>query len=175
MSKNTNQDDALGVAGAELAEGGLVPTTTEFRAITLITYGMPLVRPVIVYEVAVIRGAEDGGIDLCHVSPLLLEYLMIYSAIAEPPVFAGAVHVTARLALPLVATTAVGLLGTVARGVVGAEFADGGPISTAFLAITLITYGVPLVNPVMVTDSTVDADRTNVVNFAPLLLEYFTT
>ena len=40
--------------------------------------------------------------------------------IAEPPLLAGAVHVTARLALPLVATTAVGLPGTVA-GVTVAE------------------------------------------------------
>ena len=32
--------------------------------------------------------------------------------IAAPPVFAGAVHVTARLVLPLTATTDVGALGT---------------------------------------------------------------
>ena len=35
--------------------------------------------------------------------------------IAEPPVLAGAAHVTARLALPLTATTDVGLLGTRAK------------------------------------------------------------
>ena len=35
--------------------------------------------------------------------------------IAEPPVFAGAVHVTASWVLPLVATTDVGLLGTRAK------------------------------------------------------------
>ena len=35
--------------------------------------------------------------------------------IADPPVMAGAVHVTARLALPLTATTDVGLLGTTAK------------------------------------------------------------
>ncbi len=56
--------------------------------------------------------------------------------IAEPPVLAGAVHVTARLALPLVATTDVGLPGTVA-GVAGAELA-GGLKPMVFLAITLI-------------------------------------
>ena len=51
---------------------------------------------------------------------------------------AGTPHVTAKLALPLTATTAVGLLGTVA-GVAGAEFADARLIPTAFLATTLIT------------------------------------
>jgi len=56
----------------------------------------------------------------------------------------------------------------------GAEFADGlGPM--LFLAITLITYGVPLDNPVTVTDGTVDMGRTNVVHEEPLLLEYLTT
>ncbi len=35
--------------------------------------------------------------------------------IGEPPVMAGAVHVTARLVLPRTATTAVGLPGTTAR------------------------------------------------------------
>ena len=59
--------------------------------------------------------------------------------ITELPVFAGAVHVTARLALPRTATTDVGLPGTVAAGVAGAELADGRLIPTAFLAITLIT------------------------------------
>ena len=94
--------------------------------------------------------------------------------IGEPPVLAGAVHVTARLlAIPLTATTPVGLPGTVA-GVTGCELADARPEPTTFLAITLITYGVPLVRPVMVRDGTVDADRTNAVNFAPPLLEYFT-
>ena len=41
-----------GVAGAELADGRLMPTA--FRAMTLITYAVPLVRPVTVHEVAVI-------------------------------------------------------------------------------------------------------------------------
>ena len=93
--------------------------------------------------------------------------------IAEPPVLAGAVHVTARLALPLTATTAVGMPGTVA-GVAGAELADGGLIPTAFLAITLMTYAVPLVRPVTVIDGTVDAGWTKLVHVEPPLLEYFT-
>ena len=59
--------------------------------------------------------------------------------IAAPPVFAGAVHVTARPALPLVATTDVGLPGTVAAGVAGKKLVDGRLMPTAFLAMTLIT------------------------------------
>ena len=70
--------------------------------------------------------------------------------IFDPPLLAGAVHVTASWALPLVATTDVGASGTVAAGVTGVELADGGLMPTAFLAITLITYAVPLVRPVTV-------------------------
>ena len=126
---------SAGVTGAELADGRLIPMA--FRAMTLITYAVPLVRPVTVHAVAVIG---ELGLYRVHdpATPLLLEYFTRYSVIAEPPVFAGAVHVTARPALPLVATTDVGLSGTEA-GVAGAEFADGRLMPTAFLAITLIT------------------------------------
>ena len=93
--------------------------------------------------------------------------------IADPPVLAGAVHVTTSCVLPLTATTAVGLPGTVA-GVAGAEFADGRLMPTAFIAITLITYAVPLVRPVMVRDGTVDTGWTKLVHVEPPLLEYFT-
>ena len=86
---------------------------------------------------------------------------------------AGAVHVTASWVLPLVATTDVGLPGTVA-GVAGAELADGRLIPTAFRAITLITYAVPLVRPVTVHEVAVDTGWTKVFHVEPLLLEYFT-
>ena len=105
---------------------------TAFLAITLITYAVPLVRPVTVHEVAVIG---EPGLYRVHdpAAPLLLEYFTRYSVIFEPPLLAGATHVTARLALPLMATTDVGLLGTVAgAGVTGAEFADGRLMPTAF-------------------------------------------
>ena len=59
--------------------------------------------------------------------------------IGDPPVLAGATHVTASWALPLTATTDVGALGTVAAGMTGAELADGRLMPTAFLAMTLIT------------------------------------
>ena len=90
---------------------------------------------------------------------------------------AGAVHVTASCVLPLTAATAVGLPGTVAAGVAGAEFADGRLMPTAFLAMTLITYAVPLVRPVTVHG---DAAMTVVLPHrvhdpaTPPLLEYFT-
>ena len=61
-----------------------------------------------------------------------------------------------------------------ASGVTGAELADGGLMPTAFLAMTLITYGVPLVRPVTVRDGTVDTGWTKLVHVEPLLLEYFT-
>ena len=85
-------------------------------------------------EVAV----DAGRMNVVHVEPPLLEYLTTYSVIGEPPVLAGAAHETARLALPLTATMAVGLPGTVA-GVASAEFTDGGLMPAAFRAMTLNT------------------------------------
>ena len=64
---------------------------------------------------------------------------------------AGVAHDTANCALPETTTTDVGQPGT-PRGVVDAEEADGSPYPTAFLAITLITYAVPFVKPVIVRD-----------------------
>ena len=152
---------------------------TAFRAITLITYRVPLVRPVTVHEVAVIG---ELGLYRVHdpATPLLLEYFTRYSVIAAPPVFAGAVHVTARLALPLTATTDVGLPGTVAAaGVAGKKLVDGRLMPTAFLAMTLITNAVPFVRPVTVHEVAVigtTGDGKNRVHDpgTPLLLEYFT-
>ena len=121
-----------------MADGGLMPTA--FRAITLITYRVPLVRPVTVHAVAVIG---ELGLYRVHdpATPLLLEYFTRYSVIAEPPVFAGAVHETARPALPLVATTDVGLPVTVGAGVAGAELSAGSCLllPAAFVANTLNT------------------------------------
>ena len=72
-----------------------------------------MVRPVTVHEVAVIG---EPGLYRFHdpAAPLLLEYFTRYSMIFGPPLLAGATHVTPRLALALVATTDVGLSGTVA-------------------------------------------------------------
>ena len=97
--------------------------------------------------------------------------------IAEPPVLLGAVHVTVSWALPLTATTDVGLPGTVAASVDGAELADGRLMPTAFLAMTLITYAVPLVRPVTVHEVAVIGEPVlNCVHdpATPPLLEYCT-
>ena len=97
--------------------------------------------------------------------------------IFEPPSLTVATHVTARVALPLVATTDVGLLGTVAAGVAGAEFTDGGLMPMAFTAMTLITYAVPLARPVTVhavAVMTVVLPHRVHDPATPLLLEYFT-
>jgi len=165
-----------GVAGAEFADGRLMPTA--FLAITLITYGVPLVRPVTVHARAVIGSLGDGKKRVHDpATPPLLEYFTIYSVIADPPLLAGATHVTPRLVLPLVATTDVGLSGTVTAGVAGAEFADGRLMPRAFRAMTLITYAVPLAKPVTVHDVAVIGElglyRVH-DPAAPLLLEYFT-
>ena len=165
------------VTGAELADGRLIPMA--FLAMTLITYAVPLVRPVTVHAVAAMTVVLPHRVH-DPATPLLLEYFTIYSVIAEPPVLAGVTHVTASWVLPLVATTDVGLPGTVAAGVAGAEFADGRLMPTAFLAITLITYAVPLVRPVTVHEVAVIGslgDGKNRVHdpATPLLLEYFTT
>ena len=85
---------------------------------------MLLVRPVMVHEVAVIGSFEDG-VNCVHdpAAPWLLEYFTTYFVITEPPVLAGAAHFTARLVLPLVASTDVGGPGN--PGMAGVEFADG--------------------------------------------------
>ena len=62
---------ASGVTGAEFDDGRLMPTA--FLAITLITYAVPLVRPVTVHEVVVIGSPEDGK-NRVQLAPLLLEY-----------------------------------------------------------------------------------------------------
>ncbi len=67
--------------------------------------------------------------------------------------FAGAVHVTARLALPLTATTDVGLLGTVAAA--GADVAATVAVPPVYPALVVVIVAVELVpgaTPVTVTN-----------------------
>ena len=70
---------------------------------------------------------------------------------AEPPLEAGAVNVTVACALPPVAVPMVGAPGTVA-GVTLLEAADAGPAPTAFVAVTVNVYAVPLARPVTVME-----------------------
>jgi hypothetical protein len=69
--------------------------------------------------------------------------------IALPPLLAGAVKATDACALPGVATGEVGAPGTVA-GVTALEVSEGAPVPTAFVAVTVNLYEVPLVRPVTV-------------------------
>lgn len=64
----------------------------------------------------------------------------------EPPLDAGADHVTATDPLPAVAMTPVGAPGTV-RGVTAPEAADAGPVPALLAAVTVKVYAVPLESP----------------------------
>jgi hypothetical protein len=70
--------------------------------------------------------------------------------IAEPPLLTGAVNATDACPLPAVADTAVGTPGTVAEavGVTGLDAAEGVPLPTTFVALTVNVKLVPLLNPV---------------------------
>ena len=71
--------------------------------------------------------------------------------IAEPPVDAGATHVTtaepvAFAEVAVVADTAVGAPGVFA-GVATPDATDGTPVPAEFVALTVNVYEVPLVKP----------------------------
>jgi hypothetical protein len=72
--------------------------------------------------------------------------------IAEPPMKAGATHVTTELALALlVALTPVGTPGTL-TGVAGFDAPLGGPLPTTLNAKTVKVYVVPPIRPVTVQE-----------------------
>jgi hypothetical protein len=75
--------------------------------------------------------------------------------IAEPPLLAGAVHVSATCELPAVPVTAVGAPGTPA-GVTPLDTAEKLPVPTTLIAATWKKYVVPLVSPVAVHAVVVD-------------------
>ena len=67
------------------------------------------------------------------------------------PPFDGAVQLTTADAFPADATTPVGAPGAVgADGVTALDGADGAPVPTAFVAVTVNVYAVPFVSPVTV-------------------------
>ena len=88
--------------------------------------------------------------------------------IAEPPVFAGALHVKDTCVLPAVPTTDVGALGTV-RGVTAAETVDVAPVPATLVALTRNVYDVPFVKPVTVADADVEVPSANVAHDTPSL------
>jgi len=71
--------------------------------------------------------------------------------IGLPPFDAGALQLSATCPLPAVAVRPVGEPGT-PGGVAGVADAgvDAGPVPTAFVAVTVNVYAVPLVSPVIV-------------------------
>jgi hypothetical protein len=74
--------------------------------------------------------------------------------ITLPPSLAGAVKLTVACALPAVAVPIVGAPGAVAGaiGVTAFDAADGGPVPTLLLAVTVNVYGVPFASPVTLID-----------------------
>ena len=68
---------------------------------------------------------------------------------AEPPLLLGALNVTVASPFPRVAVPMVGASGAVA-GVTLFEAADADPVPTAFVAVTVNVYAVPLVRPITV-------------------------
>ena len=66
--------------------------------------------------------------------------------IALPPSFAGAVNATDAEAFPRVAVPIVGAPGTVAARTTAFDRAEGGPVFTAFVAVTEHLYVLVFVN-----------------------------
>lgn len=108
-------------------------------AVTVNVYEVPLVRPVTVAAVApvVVAVCPPGAA------------VTVYPVMVEPPLLAGAVHVTAAWVFLGVAVTAVGAPGTV-FGVTAELAADAAEVPAALVAVTLNVYAVPLVRPVTV-------------------------
>jgi hypothetical protein len=73
----------------------------------------------------------------------------VYPVIVEPPSEAGAVKGTDACAFPATAVPIVGAPGTV-TGVAELEAELAVPVPTAFVAVTVKVYAVPLVSPVTV-------------------------
>ena len=69
--------------------------------------------------------------------------------IAEPPSLAGAFQERATCALPAVAVRLVGIPGT-DTGITEFDADDAELVPTAFVAVTVNVYAVPLVRPVTV-------------------------
>jgi hypothetical protein len=126
-----------GVTLFDAAEGGLVPAALV--AVTVKVYAVPLVSPATVH-------GDDAHVPVCP-----LEDVAVYDVIVEPPLLAGAVNATVACALPAIAVPIVGAPGTVI-GVTLFDAADGAPVPTPFVAVTVNVYAVPLVSPATVID-----------------------
>jgi hypothetical protein len=136
-----------GVTLLEAADAG--PAPTPLVAVTVNVYAVPLARPRTVHG------------DVAHVTVCPPDDVAVYDVMVEPPLLAGGVKVTVACALPAVAVPIVGAPGTVA-GVTLLEAEEAGPVPTAFVAVTVNVYAVPLVSPV-----TVQGDEAHVPVWPP--------
>ena len=75
-----------------------------------------------------------------------------YLVIADPPLFDGAVHDTTTCPLPRTPVTLLGRLGY-RPGVTDGAATEGSESPTAFVAVTVKVYAVPLVNEATVHNS----------------------
>lgn len=114
------------------------PVPTEFLAVTVNVYVLPVIK-----LLTVIGDEEPVTMTFPGVETT------IYEVMGDPPVFVGAVNVTLALFVNAVARPIMGAPGIV-TGMTELLEEDAGPGPTAFVAVTLNVYDVPLVNPLTV-------------------------
>ena len=114
----------IGVTAVEADDTTLVPTALV--AVTVNVYAVPLVSPVTL--------AASVPLDQLAVCPPGLAVTM-YPVINDPPVDAGALHVTVACVFPAVADTLVGAPGVVA-GVTAFDPLDVAPTPTVLIVVT---------------------------------------
>lgn len=129
---------AIGLTEPDAAEAAEVPEV--FVAVALKVYGVPVVRPVTVHEVA---GLVTVQVRLSGVE------VTVYEAGAPP---APALTVTVADVAP--ATTAVGVGGVpgAAIGLTLFDAVEAEEVPEALVAVALNVYAVPFVRPVTVHD-----------------------
>jgi hypothetical protein len=150
---------ALGVTGFDGVEAELVPTALV--AVTVNVYAVPLVSPLIVTDVA--GGLPETVVAVCAVVPT--NGVTVYVVIGLPPL-TGADHDTVADALLASAVTDDGAPGGPC-GVTEPDGADAGPAPTAFVAVTVNVYVVPLASPLIVADVALPATVVGVCAVVP--------
>ena len=118
--------------GAEAVEATDSPFA--FFALTVKVYGVPFVNPEIV------KGDEAPETVLPSFD------VTVYSVIADPPLFAGAVNEITTLSFPDATALIVGAFGTV-DGVADKDALDRTEVPMPFVAVTLKVYATPFVRP----------------------------
>jgi hypothetical protein len=103
-----------------------VPVPTEFVAVTVKVYAVPLVNPVTVIGDEAPVAVRPSG-----------EEVTVYPVITAPPVFVGAVKLTVALPLLPVAEILVGTPGAVIAGVTADDALEAAPVPIALVATTV--------------------------------------